>query len=306
MANRDYYETLGVNKSASDDEIKKAFRKLAVKYHPDKNPGDKTAESKFKEANEAYEVLKDKEKRARYDQFGHAGVNGGAAGGSPFGNQGYRSGGFSYGGQNVDFDFGGFGGGGLEDILGDLFGFGGPRSRRPRKGADYQTSLTIDFKDSIFGTTKTITKDDKDIKIKIPAGIDDGMSIRLNGYGGDAPTKDGMKGDLYVRVRVRPDKRFTREGNIILSNETISMVDAALGTEIEVETIDGPLTMKVPAGTESGTPFKLSGHGVPFRADGDRGPHIIRLTVETPKNLSKKQKQLLEEFKASGKKFPWN
>ena len=290
MAKRDYYEVLGVSKNASDDEIKKAYRKLAIKYHPDKNPGDKEAEEKFKEASEAHEVLSDKQKRARYDQFGHAGVNGGAAGGNPFG-----AGGNPFGGGQFNFDFGGAGG--FEDILSNLFGFGGG-ARRPRRGADYQTQVTITFEEAIFGTTKTIEADGKSLKIKIPAGIDDGMSIRLTGKGGEAPD-GGERGDLYVRIRVKAHKHLTREGNLILSEEKIDMVDAALGCEIDVETVDGKVTMKVPAGTQSGTPFKLSGHGVPFRADGDRGPHIVTIIVETPKNLSKKQKELLEEFKGS-------
>ena len=295
MAKRDYYEVLGVSKNASDDEIKKAYRKLAVKYHPDKNPGDKEAEAKFKEINEAHDVLSDKQKRARYDQFGHAGVGGGAAGGNPF-----QNGNFNFNGQSFNFDFGG---GGFEDILGSLFGFGGPR--RPRRGDDYQVQVTLTFEEAIFGTTKTVDYNGKDLKIKIPAGIDDGMSIRLRGKGGEAPTPDGEKGDLYVRIRVKPHKHLTREGNIILSEEVISMVDAALGCEIEVETVDGKITMKVPAGTQSGTPFKLSGHGVPFRADGDRGPHIVTIIVETPKNLSRKQKELLEEFKKTKKRSFW-
>jgi molecular chaperone DnaJ len=296
MAKRDYYEVLGVSKNASDDEIKKAYRKLAVKYHPDKNPGDKEAEAKFKEINEAHDVLSDKQKRARYDQFGHAGVGGGAAGGNPF-----QNGNFNFNGQSFNFDFGG---GGFEDILGSLFGFGGPR--RPRRGDDYQVQVTLTFEEAIFGTTKTVDYNGKDLKIKIPAGIDDGMSIRLRGKGGEAPTPDGEKGDLYVRIHVKSHKHLTREGNIILSEEVISMVDAALGCEIEVETVDGKITMKVPAGTQSGTPFKLSGHGVPFRADGDRGPHIVTVIVETPKNLSKKQKELLEEFKNTKKRGFWN
>ncbi len=308
MAKRDYYEVLGVSKNASDDEIKKAYRKLAVKYHPDKNPGDKEAEEKFKEISEAHEVLSDKQKRARYDQFGHAGVNGGAGnpfgGGNPFG----QGGAFNFNGQEFHFDFGGgqggtFAGAGLDDILSNLFGFGGGR-RRPTRGADYRTQITVDFKEAIFGATKTISADGKNIKIKIPAGIDDGMSIRLKGRGGPAPegVQGGERGDLYVLVRVRPHKTLTREGTLILSEQRINMVDAALGCEIEVETVDGPITMKVPAGTQSGTPFKLSGHGVPFRADGDRGPHIVTIIVETPKNLSKKQKELLEEFKKAKKR----
>lgn len=311
MTKRDYYEVLGVSKNASDDEIKKAYRKLAIKYHPDKNPGNKEAEEKFKEISEAHEVLSDKQKRARYDQFGHAGVNGGAAGGAygnPFG--GASTGGFNFNGQEFHFNFGGangasaFGGGGLDDILGSLFGFGGPAGRRRNmRGADYRTQITIDFKDAIFGTTKDINVEGEKIKLKVPAGIDDGMSIRLKGRGGPAPegVQGAEKGDLYVLVRVRPHKTLTREGTLILSEQKISMVDAALGCEIDVETVDGPITMKVPAGTQSGTPFKLSGHGVPFRADGDRGPHIVTIIVETPRNLSRRQKELLEEFKKAKK-----
>ena len=297
---RDYYEVLGVSKNASDDEIKKAYRKLAVKYHPDRNPGNKEAEEKFKEVNEAHEVLSDKQKRARYDQFGHAGVNGGAAGfdGNPFGGSAQ---GFNFNGQTFNFDFGG---GGLDDLFSNLFGFGGA-SRRPRRGADYQTSVTISFEDAIFGTTVKVNDEGKELKVKIPAGIDDGMSIRLRGKGGPAPEGGTEPGDLYVRVRVKPHKHLTREGALILSEERIDMVDAALGCEVEVETVDGKVTMKVPAGTQSGTPFKLSGHGVPFRADGDRGPHIVTIIVETPKNLSRKQKELLEEFKNSKKKGFW-
>lgn len=305
---RDYYEVLGVGKNASDDEIKKAYRKLAIKYHPDKNPGNKEAEAKFKEINEAHDVLSDKQKRARYDQFGHAGVGGaGGASGNPFagGNPFGQGGTFNYGGQTFSFDFGGAGGSVFDDILGSMFGFGGG-ARRPRRGADYQTSVTLTFEEAIFGTTEKVTVEGKDLKVKIPAGIDDGMSVRLKGKGGPAPEGGSEPGDLYVRVRVKPHKHLTREGAIILSEEHINMVDAALGCEIEVETVDGTVTMKVPAGTQSGTPFKLSGHGVPFRADGDRGPHIVTVIVETPKNLSRKQKELLEEFRNSKKKGFWH
>ena len=307
---RDYYEVLGVDKSASAEDIKKAYRKKAIQYHPDKNPGDKEAEAKFKEINEAHDVLSDKQKRARYDQFGHAGVGGAGgdpvgggrnpfAGGNPFG----QGGTFNYGGQTFSFDFGGAGGSVFDDILGSIFGNGG--ARRPRRGADYQTTVTLTFEEAIFGTTEKVTVNGKDLNVKIPAGIDDGMSVRLRGKGGPAPEGGTEPGDLYVRVRVKPHKHLTREGAIILSEEHISMVDAALGCEIDVETVDGTVTMKVPAGTQSGTPFKLSGHGVPFRADGDRGPHIVTVIVETPKNLSRKQRELLEEFRGTKKHF-WN
>jgi molecular chaperone DnaJ len=303
---RDYYEILGVEKGASADEIKKAYRKAAVKNHPD-HGGD---EAKFKEINEAYEVLKDPAKKQRYDQFGKAGVNGGAAGGNPF--AGFNFGGASGaqgGAQNIHFDFGGFGGGngggmfgGLDDIF-DMF-TGGGFSRGRARGADYQTSVTIDFEEAVFGTTKTVGLHNGDrVKIKIPAGIDDGQAIRLAGRGGEPRSEGGEKGDLYVSVNVRPSKKFEREGALILSEETISMVDAALGTEIEVETVDGTVTMKIPAGTQSETAFKLSGHGVPYRNDGDRGPHIVTIHVATPKNLTKKQREILKEF--DSKKRGW-
>ena len=296
---KDYYEILGVSKNASDDEIKKAYRKLAFKYHPDKNPGDKEAEAKFKEATEANEVLSDKQKRARYDQFGHAGVGGNSnyGGGNPF-----SGGSYSFNGQNFNFDFGGDGN--IDDIFSTLFGFGGGRTQR-RRGADYRTVLTVSFEESIFGTTKTVQVDGKEINLKIPAGIDDGQSIRLRGYGGPAPDSSGEAGDLLVQIRVRPHKTLTREGYIILSEQHISMIDAALGCEVEIETIDGKITMKVPAGTQSSTPFKLSGHGVPMRGE-ERGPHIVNIIVDTPTNLSKKQKELLEEFRTAKKRGFWN
>ena len=292
MSKRDYYEVLGVAKGASDDEIKKAFRKLAVKYHPDKNPGNKEAEEKFKEINEAYSVLSDKTKRSRYDQFGHVGV-GGDGSGDPF--AGFRG----ANGQSFNFDFGGSG---FEDILGSIFGFGGGGFRGARRGRDYRTSITIDFEEAIFGATKTISVDGNQTKLKIPAGIYDGQSIRLAGKGGEAPTADGQRGDLYVEVRVRAHKHLTREGDLILSDVTISMVDAVLGTEIDVETVDGKITMKVPAGTQPGTNFKLSGHGAPHLGSDQRGPHIVTVNVEIPKNLNKKQRELIEEFGKAKKK----
>ncbi len=294
MSKRDYYEVLGIQKGASDDEIKKSFRKLAVKYHPDKNPGDKEAEEKFKEINEAYGVLSDKTKRQRYDQFGHAGVGGaGSAGGNPFG------GAYSYDGQSFNFDFAG---GGLDDILGAMFGGGFGGFRGARRGRDYRTSVTIDFEDAIFGVSKEITIDGKSVKLKIPAGIFDGQSIRLSGKGGEAPDQGGERGDLYVEVRVRAHKHLTREDDLILSEVTISMVEAVLGTEVDVETVDGKVTMKIPAGTQPGTNFKLSGHGAPRLGSDERGPHIVTVDVEIPRNLSKKQKDLLLEFDKAKKR----
>ncbi|MDR1300087.1 MAG: DnaJ domain-containing protein [Candidatus Nomurabacteria bacterium] len=299
MGKKDYYEVLGVGKGASPDEIKKAYRKAAVKHHPDKG-GDET---KFKEIGEAYEVLKDPQKKQRYDQFGHAGVDGGAGTGAG------GFGGFDFSnfrganGQNVHFEFGGnggFGGFNMDDIF-DMF-TGGGFSRQRARGADYQANVTIDFKEAVFGTDKTVgLHNGEKVKVKIPAGIDDGMQIRLNGKGGEPHGESGDRGDLYVAVTVRPHKKFMREGNLILSEETISMVEAALGTELEVDTIDGPVIMKVPAGTQSGTDFKLSGHGVPLIRSDARGPQIVTIKVETPRNLTKRQRELMNEF-SSGKK----
>ena len=355
---RDYYEILGVGKTASEDEIKKAFRKLAVKYHPDKEGGDET---KFKEANEAYEVLKDKQKRQRYDQFGHAGVGGsGGGGGNPFE-------GFNFNGQDVHFDFGGAGGGAFGDIFSQFFGGGGQQTYGPTRGRDVETRVTLTFEEAVFGIEKklSLTLDDEcshckgttvepgyemktcetckgagqqtrvmntmfgpiqqavtcetcrgkgkvpekvcsqchgsgverreqTVTVKIPAGIDDGATIRLREHG--EAIGGGGKGDLYVHIRVKAHKKFTREGDLILSEEHIGMVEAALGTEIDVETVDGVVTMKVPAGTQSGTDFKLSGHGVPHLKGSTRGAHIVTVAVDTPTKLSRKQRELLEQF----------
>jgi molecular chaperone DnaJ len=361
MSKRDYYEVLGVSKSASADEIKKAFRRLAVQHHPDKDGGN---EEKFKEINEAYDVLKDAQKRQRYDQFGHAGVGGASGGGSAGGNPFEGFGGFN--GQNINFDFGD----GLGDIFSQFFGGGGQRQRGPQRGRDVEVQLQLTFREAIFGIEHEMTLDMEDtcehchgttvepgyemktcptchgagqqtrvmntmfgaiqqtvpcetchgrgkvpekvctvckgtgtqrhkqaIKVKIPAGIDDGATIRLTGRG--EAIADGEKGDLYVHIRVKADKKFTREGDIILSEEHVGMVDAALGTEIEVETVDGSVRMKIPSGTQSGTDFKLSGHGVPHLNTDKRGPHIVSIVVDTPTKLSKKQKELLETLKDS-------
>jgi molecular chaperone DnaJ len=357
MTKRDYYEVLGINKSASADEIKKAYRKAAVAHHPDKEGGD---EAKFKEVSEAYEVLKDSQKRQRYDQFGHAGVggaSGGAGGGNPY--EGFGG----YGGQNVQFDFGE----GLGDIFGQFFGGGGSRRQAPQRGRDVEVGIQLTFEEAVFGVEEKIELDIDDecshchgttvepghdmktcptckgagqvnrvmntvfgqiqqnvicetcggrgkvpekvctvckgrgterrkrtINLKVPVGIDDGATIRLTGNG--EAIGNGEKGDLYVNIRVKAHKHFTREGDIILSEAHISMIDAALGTEIDVETVDGDIRMKIPAGTQSGTDFKLSGHGVPHMNSDKRGPHIVSILVDTPTKLSKKQKELLENF----------
>ncbi len=360
MANkRDYYEVLGVPKGASADEIKKAFRRKAIELHPDKQGGD---EAKFKEVNEAYEVLKDTSKRQRYDQFGHAGVGGAADGGNPFG---------GYGQQNVNFDFGDLG---LGDIFGSFFGGGGQqRQQRQSRGNDVETRIEISFEQAVFGTEvdlrlslddtcshckgstvepgyelktcstckgngqvvsnvrtifgniqqatvcptchgsgkvpekicsvcrgKGTEKRTQTVQLKAPAGIDDGATIRLREHG--EAIANGPKGDLYVHVRVKAHKRFTREGDLILSEEHVDMIDAALGAEIDVDTVDGKVRMKVPAGTQSGTDFKLSEHGVTHMRGSSRGAHIVTIIVDTPTRLTKEQKELLEQFEVGSKK----
>jgi molecular chaperone DnaJ len=361
MAKQDYYELLGIDKSASADEIKKAFRKKAVEHHPDRG-GD---EVKFKEVNEAYEILKDPSKKQRYDQFGHAGVGGNGGGGY----EGFGQ------GQNVNFDFGDLG---LGDIFSSFFGGGGGQGQQQRqaRGRDVEARIEISFEQAVFGTetdlnltledtcehckgtttepgyelktcatckgsgqvvsvTRTIfgniqqasvcstcggvgkvpekvctvcrgkgTQSKKQtISLKIPAGIDDGATIRLREHG--EAIANGPKGDLYVNIRVSPHKQFMREGELILSAEHIDMVQAALGAEIQVATVDGPVTMKVPAGTQSGSDFKLSEHGVPHLKGSTRGAHIVTIIVDTPTKLSKQQKELLEAFadKANHKGF---
>lgn len=304
MNKRDYYEVLGVDKSASPDEIKKAFRKKAVELHPDKSSGD---EAKFKEINEAYEVLKDEKKRQAYDQFGHAAgadqAGGGAyGGGNPFeGFQGFQ-GGQGFGGEGIHFDFGG--GGGLHDIFDMFFNGGGNRTR------DVEIALTIDFDEAVKGGQKEISlrvadrqkggRKQEDVKIKIPAGIDSGQAIKLSGKG--EVNSQGQRGDLYVRIQVRPDKRFERDGHNIISKIKIDMIQAALGTDYPVETIAGEAILKIPPGTQPGKVFKMSDKGMPIINSDQHGDHIVIVEVGVPTKLSGKQKDLLKEFDESLKK----
>ncbi len=352
---RDYYEVLGVSRDASSDEIKKAFRRLAVKLHPDKNPEDHSAEEKFKEAAEAYEVLNDPSKRERYDRFGHA-----APGGFP--------------GAGA----GGFGGmGGFEEIFRDLFDgpfgdiFGQQRRRRPtpQRGSDLRYNLEIDFEQAAFGTEVQIqvpklqtcatcrgvgakpgteptscaqchgsgsvgmrqgffeirrtcprcqgqgrviqhpchecrgegrVRRKKELTIHVPAGVDTGSRLRLNGEG-EAGVGGGPPGDLYVVLMVREHPIFRRDGDDIYCEVPITMVQAALGDEIEVPTLDGPVKMKVPPGSQSGKVFRLRHRGVTSLNGSGRGDVLVSLLVEVPSKLSAKQKAILREFaEASG------
>lgn len=359
---KDYYKLLGVNNNASQDDIKKAFRKLAHEHHPDKKHGN---EEKFKEINEAYQVLGDANKRAKYDQYGSAFEHGQAGGGAQ-GFEGFS--GFSSDGFNVNMeDLGDMFGG-----LGDMFGFGSARGGQGRaknkRGNDLEVVIAIDFLEAVFGIEKEmklnkhvqcshchgngiepgakietcqtcggkgqvnkiqrtifgqmqvqmtcadcggegktysqkcskcggsgVLKEEVKIKVKIPAGIDDGQSIRLAGQG-EAGQKGGGAGDLYLRIKVNKDKRFQREGYDILTKAEIGFTQAALGGKIEIETVDGRVTLKIPEGTQSGTVFKLKGRGVNRLHQGGRGDQLITVAVKTPTRLSKKQKQLLEEF----------
>lgn len=300
MNKRDYYEVLGVEKGATPDEIKKAFRKKAVELHPDRG-GD---EAKFKEANEAYEVLKDPQKREAYDQFGHAAgadqAGGGFGGGNPFGGGfgGFQGQGFDP--NEIRFDFGG----GINDIF-DMF-FRGQQNRT----RDVEVSVVIDFAEAVKGTTKELSlriadnknggRKQEEIKIKIPAGIDSGQAIKLEGKGEINP--NGDRGDLYVRVQVRPDAKFEREGNNIITKTHIDMADAALGTEIEIETIKGKVKLRVPAGTQPGKILKLSGKGMPVINTDRHGDHFVMVEVTIPTKLSGKQKSSLQEYRENSKK----
>ena len=281
---KDFYETLEVAKSATEDEIKRAYRKLALQYHPDRNKG-KESEEKFKEVTKAYEVLSDTQKRQQYDQFGSAAFEQGAGGGGPFGgSQGGQYGPFSYtyttGGAN-DFDFGG--GTDPFDIFEQFFG-GAARGRQRRQ----VYALSIDFMEAVKGVEKKISLNGKQQTIKVPAGVDEGSRIRFSDYD--------------VLIEVKPDSRFKREGYDIISEKQLSFAQAAMGDEIPVETIWGEVKFRVPAGTQSNTLIRLREKGVPHVRGNSRGDHYIKITVVIPKNLSARQKELLEEFEKEGKK----
>lgn len=298
--NKDYYQILGVTKAASADEIKRAYRKLALQYHPDRNK-EKGAEVKFKEVTKAYEVLSDPQKKQTYDQFGHAAFEQGAgqgpfggAGGpfGGFGQQGGRQGPFSYtystgGDGGAGFDFGGFND--PFEIFEQFFGGASPFDRRQRRQS---YSLTIDFLEAVHGTTKKVSIGGKSQTIKIPAGVDEGSRIRF--------------GDYDVVVSVDPDRRFQREGFDIIGTKEISFAQAALGGEVNIETIDGDLKLRIPSGTQPGTAIRLRGKGVPHLHGSGRGDHYVRIKVTVPKHLTGKQKDLLREFEGdSRKKSNW-
>lgn len=296
---KDYYKILDVEKGASKDDIKKAFRKLAHEHHPDKNKGNAEAEKKFKEASEAYSVLSDDTKRAQFDRFGSAGASGfgGGAGGfqGGFGGQGFggfdfsqfqQGGGFhgNFNGQNVEFDLG--------DIFGEFFGGG----RRQRKGANISVDVQISFKDSIFGIEKELNIDGTKIAIKIPAGIENGQGLRVPGKGEDGP---GGKGDMIVRVWVEDHKDFRKEGFNLITEVDLKLTTALLGKNIDLDTLDGKIEVKIPAGTTHGEILRVKNHGVP-NDRGRRGDLLIVTKVEMPRKLSKQAQKLIEELKNEG------
>jgi molecular chaperone DnaJ len=346
MDKQDYYELLDVPRDASDRDIKKAYRRLAMKYHPDRNPDDKDAELKFKEINEAYEVLSDAQKKAAYDQFGHAGVNG----------QGGMGGGGFEGGFGDIFG----------DVFGDIFGGGGGGRRRSsvRRGADLRYNLDLSLEEAVRGCEKTLkvptyvscetcdgsgakpgtsaktcgtcggagqvrmqqgffavqqtcpscrgegkvisdpcgtchgqgrTQKTKTLQVKIPAGVDTGDRIRLGGEG-EAGAHGGPSGDLYVQVSVKDHPIFERDGAHLYCEVPISIVDAALGGELDVPTLDGRVKLKIPAETQTGKMFRLRGKGIKPVRGGSLGDLMVKVVVETPVSLTARQKELLQEF----------
>ncbi len=305
-SNQDYYQTLGVTKTASDSEIKAAYRKKALEWHPDRNKSPEATE-KFKEVNEAYEVLGNSEKRAAYDQFGHDAFRQGGMGGSqgpdgPFGSQTYQQGPFTYtyrtyGDGNQPFgsaqggnpfegmDFGGFSD--PFEIFEQFFGggFGGGGRARARRQV---YSLNVTFMEAAKGTEKRVDIAGRTMTIKIPAGVDDGSRVRF--------------GDFDVVLSVGKDKVFARDGINVYVDVPVDFVDAALGTTVEVPTIDGPVSLKVPSGTQSETVIRLRGRGI-VEPHGNRvGDEYVRIKVKVPTKLSGKQKQVLEELRDSGSK----
>jgi curved DNA-binding protein len=303
MATRDYYNILGVSKNASDEEIKRAYRKLAMKYHPDKNPNRKEAEERFKEINEAYAVLSDKEKRRQYNTFGAEGFRQRFTQEDIF--------------RGFDFDeilaglFGGrgkresrFGGKGGFDF-GDIFGQTAYQDmgRMPKKGEDILYELTISLEEAAFGGEKRISykKNGKmeEISVKIPRGIPPGKKLRLAGKGMEG-RNNGPPGDLYLQIKIKEHPFFIREGADIIVDQEISFSDAVLGTTIEVPTLDGKKIAKIPPGTQSHTKMRLKGLGIPnFQGEG-RGDEYIKVIVKVPKKLTEKGRKLIEELAKEG------
>lgn len=297
MEYKDYYKTLGVPKGASDKEIKAAYRRLARKHHPDVNPGNKDAESRFKEIGEAYDVLSDKDKRKRYDTLGE---NWQAHGQQP--QQGWPSGG-------VRVDFEDLGGGGFSEFFRTFFGGGAagfgpggagfPAEELPVADAEAEVDLTLG--EVLRGTTREVSLSGsrRRVEVKIPPGVREGSRVRVAGEGGRGA--GGRKGDLYLRVRVAPDPSFERRGDDLQTTVRVALTAAVLGGEAQVPTLDGSIGIKIPAGTPAGQVFRLRGHGLPRLGEKDvRGDLLATLAVELPRSLSAEQKELFEKLQRTG------
>jgi curved DNA-binding protein len=311
MAGKDYYKILGVDRNATEDQLKKAYRKLAMKYHPDRNKGDKRAEERFKEVNEAYAVLSDKEKRRQYDMFGAEGFQQRFSREDIFRN-------FDFGQVFKDFGFGSedvfsriFGGSGSGRQRafgrgGDGFSFGGPFGRtgqQPQKGVDLVLDLQVSFKEAVLGGTRTVSfvrgGREERISVNVPPGIASGKKLRVPGKGQEGPW-GGPAGDLLIRIQVAPDPLFTRKGNDLEISREISLTEAVLGTQIEVPTLDDKkLSLKVRPGTQGHTQMRLRGHGVPLPGGG-RGDLYVKLIVRLPKSLTPDQEALFRQLASQG------
>ena len=318
MSKKDFYSILGVSRSASQEEIKKAYRKLAMQFHPDKNAGDKKAEEKFKEISEAYDTLSDSKKKDMYDQFGHAGSQGFGGAGGPFGGAGGFGGFGGFGGNaggagRSQGGPGGAGGDPFQDIFGDVFGeiFGnakgpgaGPRGRRQQaKGTDLRYTLNISFEDSALGCEKVISfmrqrggkEESAKLSVNVPAGVKESQRLKLSGEG-DTPQGGGTAGDLYVIINIQEHSLFKRSENDVTLDLPIMYTDAILGTNIEVPTLTGKAMIRIPPGTHSGQTFRLKGKGFPKIGGFGSGDMLVRVVVDTPQNISAKQKELVEEI----------
>ncbi len=284
MAERDYYEVLGVNRNASPEEIKRAYRKVALKYHPDKNPGDKTAEEKFKEASNAYDVLSDPEKRKIYDIRGHAGVH----------NAGFQE----Y--TNFEDIFANFGDifgreafGNFGDVFGDVFSRDNPTGFESQRPGHVQTRLTISFEESILGAEKRVQVNARTLTIKIPPGIKEGQSLRLAGQGN--LTARGQRGSLIVKIAVQPHPNFKREDLDLVTQATVPFTLAALGGKIRVPTLKGHIDLKIPPGTQPEQQLRVRGGGV-VDSSKRKGDLRVQIKIEVPRSLTRKQKELLKEL----------
>lgn len=314
MGKDDYYSVLGVSQSAKPEEIKSAYRKLAKQYHPDRNPGDKSAETKFKQVQEAYGVLRDQRKRQEYDQFGRASV--GQWQEQPHGQRVYTWG----GGSQVNVDdledlFAAFGGGGAQggaSVFSDLFGRTGGRRRQPagpRRGADLEQNLPLAFEQAIHGTTidlsirNSATGKQETLSVKIPPGVENGRRIRVRGKGHPGEN-GGPAGNLFLVCSVQPHRHFQRDGYDIHLEVPVTLTEAVLGAKVDVPTIDGMMTLTLPPGTSGGAKLRLRGKGVPHGHSGQRGDQIAIVRVVVPKELTPEQKRLFESLAETANENP--